>query len=57
MKYGESIFDIFYLVFVIASGIHILRIRRDGTGRLMGKAARFVLCLLRRTAGSPMRAA
>ena len=39
MKYGESIFDIIYLLFAVASGIIILLRRRDLPGRLMGSAA------------------
>lgn len=38
MKYGESLFDIFYLVYAITAGVIILRKRRDLTGRLMGSA-------------------
>ncbi|MBO6094308.1 MAG: hypothetical protein J6P40_11960, partial [Oscillospiraceae bacterium] len=38
MKYGESLFDVFYLVFAIIIGISILRRRRDPIGRLMGSA-------------------
>ncbi|MBR6029167.1 MAG: hypothetical protein IKP40_08745 [Clostridia bacterium] len=38
MKYGESAFDIIYLVFAIATGVWILRKRRDAVGKLMGAA-------------------
>ena len=39
MKYGESTFDILYLLFVIISGIYILFKSKDNTGKLMGLAA------------------
>ena len=39
MKYGESAFDILYLIFVITIGILILRRARNRTARLMGAAA------------------
>ncbi len=39
MKYGESPFDIIYLLFAIISGILILRRARNRTQRLMGTAA------------------
>lgn len=39
MKYGESFFDILYLIFAIAVGTAILAKRRDTIGRLMGGAA------------------
>ena len=38
MKYGESLFDIFYLVYAVTAGVIILRKRKDLTGRLMGWA-------------------
>ena len=38
MKYGESTFDIVYLLFAIIIGVGILRRRRDAVGRLMGGA-------------------
>ena len=38
MKYGESAFDILYLLFAVAVGVSILRRRRDLTGRMMGGA-------------------
>ena len=39
MKYGESVFDILYLLFAVISGIVILARRRDKTGILMGVSA------------------
>ena len=38
MKYGESAFDIFYLLFAIVIGVSILRRRKDRIGCLMGSA-------------------
>ena len=38
MKYGESAFDILYLIFAVAVGLSILCRRRDTVGRLMGSA-------------------
>ena len=38
MKYGESIFDIFYLLTAIVTGILILKKAKGNTGRLMGAA-------------------
>ena len=38
MKYGESAFDIIYLLYAVAIGVSILRRRKDLTGRLMGSA-------------------
>ena len=38
MKYGESAFDIAYLLFALVMGVCILRRRRDAAGRLMGIA-------------------
>ncbi len=38
MKYGESAFDVMYLLFAIVTGVMILRGRKDRTGRLMGGA-------------------
>ena len=35
MKYGESAFDIVYLLFAVIIGAGILRKRRDAVGRLM----------------------
>ena len=39
MKYGESTFDILYLLFAIISGIVMLRRALDKEGRLMGLSA------------------
>lgn len=39
MKYGESTFDILYLLFALISGVVILLRRRDRAGVLMGSAA------------------
>lgn len=39
MKYGESTFDILYLLFAIVCGIAILLRAKDRTGKLMGAAA------------------
>ncbi len=39
MKYGESTFDILYLLFAVICGIMILRRAKGRTGRLMGAAA------------------
>ena len=44
MKYGESTFDILYLLFAIASGILILRQARGKTERHMGLAALILGC-------------
>ena len=44
MKYGESTFDILYLLFAIVSGIVILRRARNRTERLMGLAALILGC-------------
>ena len=38
MKYGESTFDILYLIFAVAVGLSILCRRRGTVGRLMGSA-------------------
>ena len=38
MKYGESTFDILYLIFAVAVGLSILCRRRDTVGRLTGSA-------------------
>ncbi|MBR5110057.1 MAG: hypothetical protein IK099_07665 [Clostridia bacterium] len=38
MKYGESAFDIIYLLFAIVMGASILRRRKDRIGTLMGSA-------------------
>ena len=39
MKYGESAFDVLYLIFVITAGVIMLCRRRDGVRGLMGLAA------------------
>ena len=39
MKYGESTFDILYLLFAVLTGIIILIKRRNKTDILMGSAA------------------
>ena len=39
MKYGESTFDILYLIFAVSTGIIILLKRKDAIGKLMGSAA------------------
>ena len=39
MKYGESTFDILYLVFAIVSGLLILKKARNRTEKLMGESA------------------
>ena len=44
MKYGESTFDILYLLFAIVSGVVILRRARNRTERLMGLAALILGC-------------
>ncbi len=44
MKYGESTFDIIYLLFAIVIGIRILRKRKDAVGRLMGLAVLILGC-------------
>ncbi|MBQ6175404.1 MAG: hypothetical protein IJK28_12375 [Clostridia bacterium] len=38
MKYGESAFDVIYLLYAVAAGLWILNRRRDAIGRLMGCA-------------------
>lgn len=38
MKYGESIFDILYLLTALASGVFILLKKRDSVGKIMGSA-------------------
>lgn len=38
MKYGESAFDIFYLLFAVVIGVSILHKQKDRTGILMGSA-------------------
>ncbi|MBO4694290.1 MAG: hypothetical protein J5659_07875 [Clostridia bacterium] len=44
MKYGESTFDIIYLLFAVCSGIFILYTRKDKTGNLMGFATLILGC-------------
>ena len=44
MKYGESVFDIIYLLFAVVMGVCILRRRRNGIGRLMGIAVLILGC-------------
>ena len=44
MKYGESTFDILYLLFAIVLGVCILRKRKDTVGRLMGSAILILGC-------------
>ena len=44
MKYGESTFDILYLLFAIVSGIVILRRARNKTEKWMGLAALILGC-------------
>ncbi len=44
MKYGESAFDIIYLLFAVTAGIWILCRRKDVTGKLMGYATLILGC-------------
>ena len=44
MKYGESTFDILYLIFAITTGILTLRKSSNRTSRLMGLAALILGC-------------
>ncbi|MBR4581187.1 MAG: hypothetical protein IKO32_08135 [Lachnospiraceae bacterium] len=44
MKYGESSFDILYLLFAITTGFIVLIKRKDSIGRLMGLAALILGC-------------
>ena len=44
MKYGESTFDLVYLLFAIVLGVCILRKRRDVIGGLMGAAILILGC-------------
>lgn len=44
MKYGESTFDILYLLFAIVSGCVILLRARDRAGKLMGLSALILGC-------------
>ncbi len=44
MKYGESIFDIIYLLFAIVMGLRILSKRKDTAGKIMGYAVLILGC-------------
>ena len=44
MKYGESTFDILYLLFAITAGIVILVRKKDTVGKLMGFSALILGC-------------
>ena len=44
MKYGESLFDIAYLIFAIATGVIVLSRCKDKVGKLMGTAALVLGC-------------
>lgn len=44
MKYGESSFDILYLIFAIVLGLAMLRRRKSAAGRLMGWATVILGC-------------
>ena len=44
MKYGESTFDILYLVFGFIMGVRILRVKKDAVGKLMGAAVLILVC-------------
>ena len=44
MKYGESTFDILYLLFAIISGILLLIKAKNKSGKLMGIAALVLGC-------------
>ena len=44
MKYGESTFDILYLIFAITTGFIILIKRKDAVGKLMGASALVLGC-------------
>ena len=44
MKYGETAFDVLYLLFAIISGVVILVRAKDRAGRLMGSAALILGC-------------
>ena len=44
MKYGESAFDLFYLITAITVGILILKKAEDRTGKLMGAAVLILGC-------------
>ena len=44
MKYGESSFDVIYLLFAIVTGLWILHRRRDRVGLLMGSVVLILGC-------------
>ena len=44
MKYGESTFDILYLLFAVISGVVMLHRAKSKTGKLMGLAALILGC-------------
>ena len=44
MKYGESTFDILYLVFAIATGVYLLKKQQSKLDRYMGLAALILGC-------------
>ena len=44
MKYGESAFDILYLLFAVISGVVILLRAKDRAGKLMGAASLILGC-------------
>ena len=44
MKYGETTFDIIYLLFAIIMGVRILSVRKDAVGRRMGIAVLTLGC-------------
>ncbi len=44
MKYGESTFDVLYLLFAILSGCYMLGTAKERTGKLMGLAALLLGC-------------
>ena len=44
MKYGESAFDILYLLFAVSAGLIILRRARNGVEKRMGAAALILGC-------------
>ena len=46
MKYGESAFDLLYLLFAVVSGLSLLRRAENRTQRRMGLAA-LILAFLR----------
>lgn len=44
MKYGESVFDILYLIFAVSGGLWMLRKAKDKSGKMMGLAALILGC-------------